>query len=573
MRGNAGMLPVLLDLDLLEGGWNGEVSPYPGIEPFNFACQSLRNALLKKFEDDKHESADKLALDKFLQSNVRCRDYPGLPTMPTNVEQVALGEAQDFIQRLVYSDEGLSAFTWSGITANFSFGNGANIGSPGTDFFSKTALSSMAATDPILYIKYIEAISSDPLWSSVESTRQEFRGREVVRGSRLSFVPKTRTISRTICTEPVLNMMFQKGAQVVLERLLKKQTGIDLSIQPDKNRELARQGSIDGRYGTIDLQSASDSLSLTMVRQMFPPDFVSILERMRCPLTILPDGSEVELHMISSMGNAFTFPLQTILFSSVVYGAYRSIGLPLDYPRGNNLGNFAVFGDDIIVRREAYDLVVKMLSHLGFVVNVDKSFNDGDFRESCGADFMSGHNVRGVYIRTLKTDGDVYSAINRLNVWSAEWGITLARVIHYLLKGVRFLRIPFDEMDDAGVKVPQSLLPNVKRCPYTGGIFYRCMVQRIRKINVADVESRPPSLRGWFKNYDGVLLAALAGTLRDASITPRTSGGRWRIKVRCSSRWDYIIPPAYSVGDFGDRWKSFAALNLSFTGQLKGQAV
>jgi hypothetical protein len=565
MRGNADLLPVLLDLDLIEGGWDGTVSPYPGIKVHTFAIQALRNSLFKKFEDKKDEGADAAALEKFLDSNNRCSTWPGLPPNLPDVEAIALGEAKDFIQRLFFSDEGLNYFTWSRICDGFSFGNGSNIGAPGTDFFSKTALSSMSTSNQLLRDLFSEAISSDPLWSSVESTRHKFRGSDIVRGSRLSYVPKTRTISRTICTEPVLNMMFQKGAQKVLEKLLLRGTGIDLSIQPDKNRELARRGSIDGSFGTIDLSSASDSLSLSMVDQMFPKEVTRILRSMRSPLTILPDGREVELHMISSMGNAYTFPLQTILFSAVVYGVYRSIGITPDYPRHENLGNFAVFGDDIIVRREAYDLTVKILSYLGFVVNVDKSFNNGDFRESCGFDFMSGHNVRGVYIRSLKTDGDVYSAINRLNRWSAQWNITLRRVVKFLLKGVRLLRIPFDEMDDAGVKVPLSCLPRVSFDRDTGGVNYRCMVQSIHKVDLTDVESRPPtSMKGWFPNYNGVLLAALASTLRDASVSPRVQRKRWRIKVRSSSRWDWIDPPRYLCTEFGERWKSQVALNLSF---------
>lgn len=566
MRAYADLLPVLLDQDLLDGNWNGSVRPYPGIDTRTFAIQSLRTSLLKKFSDSKSRDADKLALDVFLESNARCEQY-ALRSPVTTVENVAFGEAKDFIYRLFYQDDGMLSFHLGSITRNFAFGNGSNIGSPGTDFFSKTALSSMSATSTSLYYYFVEAISDDDIWSSVESTRLINRGVDIVQGSRLSFVPKTRLISRTICTEPTLNMMFQKGSQAVLERLLRKSSGIDFQIQPEKNRELARIGSETGDFGTIDLSSASDSLSLTMVREMFPKRVVELLELFRSPLTILPDGRKVELHMISSMGNAYTFPLQTILFTSLVYGAYRAFGIPVEFPHEAELGNFAVFGDDIIVRKEVYDLVVSMLSHLGFIVNVDKSFNTGDFRESCGLDFYLGCNVRGVYLRTLKTDGDVYSAINRLNVWSASWAIPLRRVISFLLKGRRLLRVPFDEMDDAGVKVPEKMIPRQKLHPFTGGIFYRCLVKATSKASLSDVQSRPPThLKGWFYNPDGVLLAALAGTLRDGAITPRTNCGRYRLRSRYSSRWDYIVPPRYSCSGFDERWKSFVELNLSFKG-------
>jgi len=205
------MLPVLLDLDLVEGGWDGSVRPYPGINVCNFAAQALRTSLLKKFQDDKSPSADAAALEVFLSSNERCRQWSGLPDL-TTAEAVAIGEAKDYIYRLFFQNEGyLNSFNLAEISAGFNFGNGANIGSPGTDFFSKIALSTMAATSSTLHYFYMEAISENPTWSSVESTRRCFRETEIVRGSRLSFVPKTRTISRTICTEPTLNKLFLKG--------------------------------------------------------------------------------------------------------------------------------------------------------------------------------------------------------------------------------------------------------------------------------------------------------------------------------------------------------------------------
>jgi hypothetical protein len=581
MRDDADLLPVLLDSDLLEAGWDGSVEPYPGMKVHTFAMQQLRKSILKKFQDKKDANADAAALALFLKVNEQCRLWPGLPTVSNLpvVLEVAFGEAKDFIYRLFHQDEGFNSFTWSAITRRFGFGNGSNIGSPGTDFFSKTALSTMATTDPGLHSIFVQAISEDPIWSVVESNRLKHRVVEVVRGSRLSFVPKTRSISRTICTEPTLNMMFQKGAQSVLEGLLKKSCGIDFSVQPDKNQLLAQLGSVDGRFGTIDLSSASDSMSLAMVAEMFPEEVVTILRKLRSPVAALPGGSEVELHMISSMGNAYTFPLQTILFASVVYGAYRSIGLPVEFPRRDPLGagnswrdpgNVAVFGDDIIVLREAYGLVCQMLKLLGFSVNVDKSFNTGDFRESCGGDFLAGHNVRGVYIQTLKTDGDVYSAINRLNRWSAQWGISLRRVIRCLLKGVRFLTVPYHEMDDAGVKVPLSLhkvtlglSKEQSKLAIDGAVVYRCLVRVTPKIDMTDVESRPPKrLKGYFDTPMGVLMAALAGSLRDGCIVPRVERVAFRFKVRFSSSWDWIVPPRYSCSGFDERWKSFVELCL-----------
>jgi hypothetical protein len=360
-------------------------------------------------------------------------------------------------------------------------------------------------------------------------------------------------------------MLFQKGIASVLEDLLVKVCGIDLRKQPDKNRRLAQLGSKEGKFGTIDLSSASDSMSIGLVREFFPKHVFDMLEMTRCPCTVLPDGTNVELHMISSMGNAFTFPLQTIFFTSLVYGAYRALSLHFDRPYGHSLGSFAVFGDDIICRTEAYGLVTRLLSICGFSVNVDKSFNQGLFRESCGHDYFDGRNVRGVYIKTLRTLSDKYSAINRLNRWSAIWGIPLPTVIHSLLRGVRFLPVPLDEMDDCGIKVPESLIRKRRVNRKTGGVFYRYLYRQPNAFDVSDVETKPPKLRGWINNPSAVMLAALAGTLRDGKAVTRSSEhSRAVLRRRSSSRWDWIPSEYAEMRTIGEGWKSFIELNLTF---------
>lgn len=566
MRDYAGVLPVLLETDLFKAGWNGTINPYPGISSKQYAMQSLRRSLMKKFCQKTIPQADSAALELFLKINSRCKEFTLDTNGLTNVEAIAIGEAKDFIYRFFYArgEDSYNIMDTHSITDGFSLGNGANIGSFGTDFLSKVGTSSMAATSSALHMFFMQAISEDPIWSDVESIRSVSRGFELVRGSRLSFVPKTTEISRTICTEPVCNMLFQKGIATVLERRLNEMCCIDLALQPDKNRALAQLGSLTGEFGTIDLSSASDSMSLRLVREFFPRQVSSWFELTRSPLAVLPDGTEVELHMVSSMGNAFTFPLQTLFFASLVYGAYRVKDLKFDRPFGQSLGNFAVFGDDIIVLSEAYGLVSRLLSICGFSVNVDKSFNEGLFRESCGRDFYNGYDVRGVYIKHLLDVNDVYSAINRLNYWSAKHCIPLPSIIQYLLKGTRLLPVPFDEMDIAGVKVHSSHLRKRVLSKYTGGILYRYIHLDELSFSVSDVSLRPPKLRGWFHNPSAVLLAALASTLRSGKVVTRSSRRSSRIRKRYSSRWDYIPSDQGLYPGFGEVWKYFVELNLNF---------
>lgn len=566
MRVDAAELPVALDRDLRLAGLGDSESLYPGITPACAAAYFLRQSLLKKFTNDKpSKDADTKALDKFLTVNEQCRGlFPKLDLL-TEAEAVAIGEAKSFIYDFFfpkYQDTGILG--WLKIAQQSDVGNGANIGSYSTDFFSKFGTSKLSTTDPFLYRVYREAISGHPLWSDVENIRHEFRGIDIVRGSRLSFVPKTTEISRTICTEPLLNMMFQKGIGYILERRLAETLAIRLDKQPDKNRNLALIGAATGNFGTIDLASASDSISISLLRHILPSEVLTYLTRTRCPVTVLPDGREIELHMISSMGNAFTFPLQTMIFSAIVYGCYRSIGIPLERPFGNELGNFAVFGDDIIVRREAYSLVLSILSRFGFTVNVDKSFNEGLFRESCGEDFWSIHNVRGVYIKRLLTDSDRYSAINRLNRWSARWGVPLRNLIGVLRKSLRFLPIPFDEADDCGIKIPLAYVERKRFDRNTGGVQYRYLSFEPPKYDMRDVLQRPPKLRGYFHNHSAIVLAAVAGTLRKGHIVVRPNGRiSPSLRRRYSSSWDYI-PPSYGFCRGNSHlWKEMTVTNLN----------
>lgn len=581
MRINAGDLASLLEVDLQQAGWNGAKNPYPGQTQRQYAMMALSKSFVKKTISRRTtEAADKAALDLFESVNERCRAYKfctdGLPSWT----RTALGEAKSFIYELFYSlSDGPDTekcwglmekqhLTYASICEGFGVGPGSSLGAPETDFYSKLSLSTMAASSSTLHKLYVQAISNNPTWTAMESLRSQRFGSEVVESSRLSFVPKTREISRTICTEPVLNMMFQKGIAKVLEKRLRETMNIDLSLQPDRNRRLARVGSLTGEFGTIDLSSASDSMSLALVREFFPATVVQWLERTSCRSTILPGGRKLELHMISSMGNAFTFPLQTIFFCSLVYGAYKSLGIPIKRPGARTDGNFAVFGDDIIVCKRAYGFVCELLSISGFSVNVDKSFNEGLFRESCGHDYYYGLDVRGVYVKTLDDMHDCYSTINRLNRWSAKHDVFLPRTVGYLRSRVRYLPVPYDEDDSHGIKVPSRLLDGrVFRDEDTGAIIYRFLTPRKRQYSMHATDGRKGKSssekpRGFYENPDGQMLALLVGSIRGGRVSLRTISRTSVVKKRSTPRWDWIASGWEVTPGFVSRWKAAVEMNV-----------
>lgn len=539
---------------------------WPGIKPRQVAALSLLDSVLKKYEDEKSETADAAALTKFLACNSRCESFRTIDVCDlTEIGAIALGEFKRSFYDFWFAPGGDYWLSPESISSGIATGPGSSVGVKGQSYYHKIAAGPMTGTRPSLFSLYQREVSKCPLWDETEKIRfNHFGGYKEVKGSRLSFVPKSTEISRTICTEPLLNMLFQKGIEAQLKTVLEKRFGIDLSVQPVKNQALARIGSETGCYGTIDLASASDSVSMNLLREILPSYVFSWLKETRSDSVTLPNGDECQLHMVSSMGNAFTFPLQTILFSCVVIGVYKALDIELIYPKGEAVGNWAVFGDDIVVRREAYDLVVDLLKRLGFTVNLDKSFNNGPFRESCGLDFEDGYNVRGVYCRTLKTKQDVYSLINRLNVWSANHSVPLPSTIQYLIKssGVAFNPVPPWESDVAGIKVPLSLVPTgqLRRDKWTGAIVYKRYLPRPMSLSLLSVESRPQVLRkgNLIENPPGILLSAIRGYLRNGDILVRRNVTKYIKRLALAPCWDWRNPCLSTLTKDGwHRWKSF----------------
>jgi hypothetical protein len=203
--------------------------------------------------------------------------------------------------------------------------------------------------------------------------------------NKIVFVPKTAKVLRTIAIEPLLNGYVQKGIDVVMRKRLRR-VGINLNDQ-SLNQELARKGSLPGQidpYVTIDLSSASDSISTELCRNLLPPEWFEFLNHIRSKSYVLGKGVN-RYHKFTTMGNGFCFPLETLIFASLCHVACIE---------SNQKPDFSVYGDDIIVRQSVANRTLELLRVCGFTVNRDKTFLSGPFRESCGADWFEGEDVR-----------------------------------------------------------------------------------------------------------------------------------------------------------------------------------
>lgn len=206
----------------------------------------------------------------------------------------------------------------------------------------------------------------------------------IVEGNVVVFVPKNAKTDRSIAIEPDWNSFFQLGLGGAIRNRLQR-WGVLLPIAQSINKRLARNGSIDGFLATVDLKAASDTISLALVEALLPPDVLEHVLALRSPKGSL-DGGETwfTYEKVSSMGNGFTFELETALFWAIS----RAVA-----------GHACVYGDDIVVPSTCVSWLQEVLTYCGFTMNTKKSHSSGPFRESCGGHYFKGVDVSPVYVR------------------------------------------------------------------------------------------------------------------------------------------------------------------------------
>lgn len=548
----------------------GDIPLYPDSDPMQWAAVFQLRGLAKKLITNVKDDADAKALDKFIEANSLCERWSWSRESWSLRDDILVGTLKDVVYD-VFSHSSVCFGNLDYLSDKGDLGAGMNVKSQDTDMYTKLYMAPLTCSRASIFDLYQRYVSANPRAKSAEFIRSLHWGHgPTVCESKVSFVPKSNDISRTICTEPTLNMWYQRAYSGQLEKRLKQRFGIDLAIQPDVNREMCRLGSISGRFATIDLSSASDSISLKFLRDVLPREVLHILEYFRCPTTILPDGRRLEMHMVSSMGNGFTFSLQTLIFCCVVEAVYKVLDIAMSrtYARGKafTCGNFSVFGDDIIVEACAYNGVCRLLELCGFRVNATKSFSIGPFRESCGVDFLNGTNIRPVFVKSLETEASRFVAINSLRLWSARLNININRTLRYLLRYVRRLYTPRSSPPEAGLHVP-SILVKPRRDDHGYHFAYKALEPVPVRYRVKDWSIRGPRFgkRKPF-NPDGLLLFALAGGLRGGSFSVRTPKGdtKYRLRLYATPNWDALplgLDPLDRAG--WDRWSSGSLAILS----------
>lgn len=401
----------IIDTDLREGlkkavregryrdlvGWDLDVSGKLSVSDVLEARQAL--GFYQKLEPlDIGVDKEQAARSKFQDSETKCRETndlfrqwsAGNLNLPRGVDSI-LHTAQRKIAKVLGRLPALSEL-------DFVFGPGATTSVPRRNSCSRVKLSS-SFTCSTNFLEILPSFLREiPAWcnNQVESWQLE----TTVSGDtelleqftvgiddgRVAFVPKNAKTYRTVMTEPTLNTLVQGAyGRWIANRL--RRVGQDITDQT-RNQRLARWGSLTGEVATLDLSSASDTISTELVAHLLPYDWFSALDSCRTK-TALDGDVFYRLEKFSSMGNGFTFPLQTLIFWALVSSCNQSEH------------DVSVYGDDIICPIKHIPEIFRVFDTCGFILNRDKSFWTGPFRESCGADYYFGVNVRPFYLKGL----------------------------------------------------------------------------------------------------------------------------------------------------------------------------
>lgn len=297
--------------------------------------------------------------------------------------------------------------------------------------------------------------------------------------SQMFTVPKNSDIDRVAAKEPAGNMLLQRSVGMHIRSRLRR-FGIDLRDQT-RNQQLSRR-AVDLGLATVDLSAASDSISRQLVIHCLPFEWYWLLDDLRVH-GVLIDGKSHNFEMFSSMGNGFTFELESLLFYAICRVGLRLSGLK---------GIVSVYGDDIIVPSRFVPRLQRLLAYLGFRMNPKKTHYTGKFRESCGAHWYDGFDVKPFYVRRpIATLPDLMNILNRVFLWDSH-----GQCDFFFTEGLALLHktyrafVPEVLWGGTSAEQPQALV--------TGHLPRKRLVPETRKIRLHHPERQNAKGRYWF---------------------------------------------------------------------------
>jgi len=218
--------------------------------------------------------------------------------------------------------------------------------------------------------------------------------------AKIIAVPKDSRGPRLICVHPAEAIWIQQGLRCELERAISSRwrpgatwpCGHVHFDDQSVNGRIALLSSKSRKFATLDLKEASDRLSEVLVQILFGSKykyFACCRAQKYYSTNAEFSTSDDNIHCYAPMGNATTFPVQSLVFWAICVASMQSRGF-------HQPGSVFVFGDDLIVPSECAESIMDDLRSFGLLPNDQKSFWRSGFRESCGVDAYLGVNVTPV---------------------------------------------------------------------------------------------------------------------------------------------------------------------------------
>jgi hypothetical protein len=170
------------------------------------------------------------------------------------------------------------------------------------------------------------------------------------------------------------------------------------------NATLALLGSSTRNNATVDAKSASDWVLYPVCSVLFSkcPNLWRALEAVRVPTVTWEPKSgpiqELEIASYAPMGSAVCFPVMGTIIFCISRAAILNTGRR-DCLRASK--EVYCYGDDLIIPRDYYHVVTEQLKLHGLKINMEKSYSESSFRESCGIHAYKGVDVTPVYVKYI----------------------------------------------------------------------------------------------------------------------------------------------------------------------------
>lgn len=420
------------------------------------------------------EEVEAKTFNAYVDNCVRVATFSNLDTIYTNR---VLGLARSKARKILGTFDKMVMFD------HVRFGRRAAIGIPYAKSYLDCKMEYPISCDPKLCELFEEYLVTDPVMQEalcadsmmpetvlqcIENNSCKASGKvthtpiyQLTQSVNLSLVPKKFDKLRPVTPYSVVSILLSLACGDYMVDCLKK-CGLDLSELQEIHRKMVSWMSTSDRYGTADMKAASDSIRWQIVRRVIPTDWYNILKNFQVKtVTYTPKGCRkkdrrtIHTETFLGMGSGITFPLQTLIFYCIV-DAVREL---LMGPRGF----VSVYGDDLIYPTKIHRQVTKVFSDIGFVLNQDKTFMSGPFRESCGEDCHKGTPVRPFCFegQTEQLRGAALGSFlfKTLNGLSTRWvPRTIPTTIHTLYRWIsasygKFHLVPPNFPDYSGLKV------------------------------------------------------------------------------------------------------------------------